>query len=102
MIDFQSPTTALRPCPLGTFENSQQHARVIYGWVHGSQQIPSPVGTAEIFSRLRLADSVLLVLCEKQFVLIRAIRVKRVQVKKESKLQNEPNFHHNHLSINKI
>ena len=25
---------ALQPCPSGTFENSQQHARVIYGWVH--------------------------------------------------------------------
>jgi hypothetical protein len=24
----------LRPCPSGTLETTQQHARVIYGWVH--------------------------------------------------------------------
>jgi hypothetical protein len=38
MIVFQSSATALRPCPFGTFENSP----AIYGWVRGSQQIPSP------------------------------------------------------------
>jgi hypothetical protein len=27
--------SALMPCPSGTSENSQLHARVIYGWVHG-------------------------------------------------------------------
>jgi hypothetical protein len=30
--------------PFGTFENSQQHARMIYGWVHGPQSIQSPAG----------------------------------------------------------
>jgi hypothetical protein len=47
MIDFQSSARALRPCPSGTFDNSQQHARVIYGWVHRPQPTPSPTGTAE-------------------------------------------------------
>jgi hypothetical protein len=36
-------------CPSRTSENSQQHARVIYGWVHGPQQIQSLAGTTEIF-----------------------------------------------------
>jgi hypothetical protein len=49
MIVFQSPSTVLRPCPSGTFENSQQHARVIYGWVHRPGLTQSPEGTAEIF-----------------------------------------------------
>jgi hypothetical protein len=48
MIDFQSSATALRPCPSGTFDNSQQHARVIYGWVHRPKPTLSPEGTAEI------------------------------------------------------
>jgi hypothetical protein len=48
MIDFQSSATALRPCPSGTFDNSQQHARVIYGWVHRPLSAPSPTGTAGI------------------------------------------------------
>jgi hypothetical protein len=43
---------ALRPCPLGTFENSQQPARVTYGWVHGRQHSQSPEGTVETFSRV--------------------------------------------------
>jgi hypothetical protein len=30
----QSAPIEVPPCPSGTFENSQQHARVIYGWVH--------------------------------------------------------------------
>jgi exodeoxyribonuclease VII small subunit len=30
----QSALIEVRPYPFGTFENSQQHARVIYGWVH--------------------------------------------------------------------
>jgi hypothetical protein len=47
MIVLQSSATALRPCPLGTFENSQQHARVIYCWVYGRQPTPSPKGTTE-------------------------------------------------------
>jgi hypothetical protein len=47
MIVLQSPTKVLRPCPSGTFENSQQHARVIYGWVHRLQQTQSPAGTTE-------------------------------------------------------
>jgi hypothetical protein len=34
-------------CP-GTFENSQQHARVIYGWVHGSQLTQSPAENGRI------------------------------------------------------
>src|SRR5580693_2640938 len=48
MIVFQSSATALWPCPSGTFENSRQHARVIYGWVHGPQPTRSPAGTTEI------------------------------------------------------
>jgi hypothetical protein len=47
MIDFQSPPVALWPCPSGTFENSRQHARVIHGWVHRPQLVPSPGGTTE-------------------------------------------------------
>ena len=39
-------------CPSGTFENSQQHARVIYGWVHGRQQIRVPRGRQKSFSLL--------------------------------------------------
>ena len=35
-------------CSPGTFENSQQHARVIYGWVHLPQPTQSPAGKAEI------------------------------------------------------
>ena len=48
MIDCQSSLTALRPFPLGTFENSP----AIYGWVHRPQQIQSPAGTTEPFCRL--------------------------------------------------
>ncbi|HXB58277.1 MAG TPA: hypothetical protein VNU95_01870 [Candidatus Acidoferrales bacterium] len=47
MIDFQSLATALRPCPSGTFENGQQHTRVIYGGVHRPQMTRSPAGTTE-------------------------------------------------------
>jgi hypothetical protein len=43
MIDFQSPTMVLRPCPPGTFENSP----AIYGWVHFPNSAQSPEGTAE-------------------------------------------------------
>jgi hypothetical protein len=52
MIVLQSSALALRPCPSGTFENSQQHARVIYGWVPSSQSNQSPAGTAEILFHL--------------------------------------------------
>jgi hypothetical protein len=52
MIDFQSSATAPWPCPIGTFANSQQHARVIYGWVHGRQQIRVPRGRQKSFSLL--------------------------------------------------
>src|ERR1700733_9546087 len=51
MIVFQSSITALPPCPSGTFENSQQHMRVIYGWAHRPLKSQSPKGTAESFSR---------------------------------------------------
>src|ERR1700722_7538470 len=50
MIVLQSPATILRPCPLGTSENSQQHARVIYGWVQRPKTTQSPEGTAEILT----------------------------------------------------
>jgi hypothetical protein len=59
MIVLQSSATALRPCPSGTFENSQQHARVIYGWVYRPTKTQSPAGAAESFSRsagLRISD----------------------------------------------
>jgi hypothetical protein len=56
MIVLPSPlgrqAKGLRPCPSGTFENSQQHARVIYGWVYRPQQIQSPEGTAETLFHL--------------------------------------------------
>jgi hypothetical protein len=62
MIDFQSSCisacvldcggSAAAFCPSGTFENSQQHARVIYGWVHRLIKIKSPAGTTEILPRL--------------------------------------------------
>jgi hypothetical protein len=42
MIVLQSSATVLRPCPSGIFENSQQHARVIYGWVHRPHQPKVP------------------------------------------------------------
>jgi hypothetical protein len=45
MIDFQSAATALRPRPIGTFENSP----AIHGWVHRPQQTQSPEGTTETF-----------------------------------------------------
>jgi hypothetical protein len=48
MIDFQSPASDLRPCPSGTFENSQQHARVIYDWVNRPLPTQSPEGTTEV------------------------------------------------------
>jgi hypothetical protein len=48
MIDFQSLAFAPWPCPLGTSENSQPHARVIYGWFYSPHQTQSPEGTAEI------------------------------------------------------
>jgi hypothetical protein len=35
-------------CPSGTFENSQQHARVIHGWVHRLPKTKSPGRTSEI------------------------------------------------------
>jgi hypothetical protein len=47
----RTPCPALPPCPSRTFENSQQHARVIYGWVRGPQQTQSPAGTAETLLR---------------------------------------------------
>src|SRR5580692_4696811 len=49
---FRGHQSALLSCPSGTFENSQQHARVIYGWVHSRQPTQSPEGTAEILSYL--------------------------------------------------
>jgi hypothetical protein len=48
----QSALIEVRPCPSGTFENSQRHARVIYGWVHCPQPTQSPARTAEILSCL--------------------------------------------------
>src|SRR5580704_1558875 len=48
MIDLQSSATALQPCPSRTFENSQQHARVIYGWVHRPLKTQSPKWSTEI------------------------------------------------------
>ena len=71
MIVFQSSGTVPPPCPIGTFENSRQHARVIYGWVRGPCQTQSPERTAEILpSFTSLADSTfhlcaLAPLCEK-------------------------------------
>jgi hypothetical protein len=50
MIDLQSSATALRPCPFGASGNSQQHARVIYGWVRRPLEAQSPERTAEILS----------------------------------------------------
>jgi hypothetical protein len=41
MIVTQSSTTALRPCPSRTFENSP----AIYGWVYRPLKIQSPVAT---------------------------------------------------------
>ena len=49
--------SALMSCPSGAFENSQQHARVIYDWVHRPQPTQSPEGTAEPpFLGRRLAE----------------------------------------------
>jgi hypothetical protein len=89
MIDFQSSATALRLCPSGTSENSQQHARVIYGWVHRSQQIQNPAGMTEI----------LLGLSSLKYP-IHVYRYRFV-VEKRSKLRNEPNFRGKLLSFSK-
>src|SRR5580692_1958154 len=48
----QSALIEVCPCSPGTFENSQQHARVIYGWGRRSQPAQSPAGTAEIIMGL--------------------------------------------------
>ena len=52
MIVFQSSAVALRPCPSGTFANSQQHARVIYSWVHRPLKTQTPRGMTEILCLL--------------------------------------------------
>jgi hypothetical protein len=50
--------SALMLCPSGTFENSQQHARVIYGWVHGFHQAKVPQGRQKsVFIRLCASNS---------------------------------------------
>jgi hypothetical protein len=36
-------------CPSGMSENSQQHARVIYGWSYRPTKNQSPAGTSEAF-----------------------------------------------------
>jgi hypothetical protein len=40
----QSALIEACPCPSGTSENSQQHARVIHGWVHRPHQPKVPQG----------------------------------------------------------
>jgi hypothetical protein len=101
----QSALIEVRPCPSGTFENSQQHARVIYGWVRSpinpkfrsdGRNPPRHINSSALRSRLSFP----LGLCEKQFVLIRAIRVKNSEAKKP-KSQNEPNFRCKSLPLKK-
>jgi hypothetical protein len=52
MIDLQSSAITSWPCPSRAFENSQQHARVIYGWVHRPTKSQSPTGTTEVLLNL--------------------------------------------------
>ena len=58
MILLQSSATGQLPCPFGTFGNSQQHARVIYGWVNRLQPIQVPEGRQK-FVFIHLASSML-------------------------------------------
>ena len=107
MTDFQSSASGLWPCPSGTFENSQQHARVIYGWVHSRQPTQSPEGTAEILSylgRRKYRNSgrkpALNEVLDYEFC---PIRVRPCpSVVKNPILRNEPNFLRKFISINKI
>src|ERR1700733_5734207 len=61
MIVLLSPpdrqAKGLGSCPFGTFENSQPHARVIYGWVHYPKPTLSPAGTKETPRRPILRNS---------------------------------------------
>jgi hypothetical protein len=49
--------SALMSCPFETFENSQQHARVIYGRVHRSQPTKVPKGRQNCLEFLTLHKS---------------------------------------------
>jgi hypothetical protein len=82
MIGLRS-SAAVLPCPSGTFENSQQHAHVIYGWVHRPKPTQVPKGRQEsAFDRHQKKS-----LCP------------RCLCGKNPKLQNEPNFRSKYLSI---
>jgi hypothetical protein len=45
------PATTFCPCPSRTSDNSQHHARVIYGWVQRLTKSQSPAGTPETLLR---------------------------------------------------
>jgi hypothetical protein len=97
MIGFQSLVSGLRPCPSGTFENSQQHARVIYGWVRRPLKTQSPAGTTENSFCHAIGTIAAKPFCSSRQNLSVAVSLWR----KTSKLRNEPNFPRKLLSIKK-
>jgi len=93
---------AVRPCPFRTFENSQQHARVIYGWIHRPTKNPksrrhgrSPLSLCHHYNgfiiRRKFIPSFYSKLCASVSLW-----------QNTPKLQNEPNFLCKLLSINMI